>query len=226
MKDKAITKTTKKTTGWNYFSLGLYAFAGLGAEVIYAYFLEPKIYGAPMQEWTQMQIILHWVITCATWGFISFLLIKCAVRKYGFHTTGDKNAMKPWQRLAVVLAVILVITYSCLNWGGLKILKEYQSKGMLLFVFQYIYYAFETVLFTLIILFGQKAFEIWFRNERIPYGGILCGLTWGLAHAFTKSSLSMGLYGVIFGFILGTVYLLVNRDIRKTYILLFLMFVM
>lgn len=54
-------KTAKpKTAGvWDYFSLGLTAFGGLGMEVVYAYFLEPFVYGAPMQEWTPVQTIIH-----------------------------------------------------------------------------------------------------------------------------------------------------------------------
>lgn len=28
----------------------------------------------------------------------------------------------------------------------------------------------------LIIVFGQKAFEKWFHNEKIPYGGIVAAL--------------------------------------------------
>ncbi|MDE6973297.1 MAG: hypothetical protein K2P38_09380, partial [Lachnospiraceae bacterium] len=97
--------------------------------------------------------------------------------------------------------------------------------GPLLFVFQYMYYMFETMLFLLIIVFGQRACELWFRKVTVPYGGILCGLTWGLAHLFTKD-LSTGLLGIVIGFAMGSVYLLVNRDFRKAYVLLFLLFVL
>ena len=81
------------------------------------------------------------------------------------------------------------------------------------------------MLFLLIIVFGQKACEVWFRRSGIPYGGIICGLTWGLAHAFTKD-LGTGLLGVIVGFAMGGGYLLVNRDLKKAYGMLFLMFVL
>ncbi|MBD5493561.1 MAG: hypothetical protein HDR12_04040, partial [Lachnospiraceae bacterium] len=39
-------KIKDKITGWDYLSLGLCAFAGLGMEVLYAYLLEPVLYGA------------------------------------------------------------------------------------------------------------------------------------------------------------------------------------
>ena len=81
------------------------------------------------------------------------------------------------------------------------------------------------MLFLLIIVFGQKACEVWFQRTNIPYGGIICGLTWGLAHVFTKNLLT-GLLGLALGFAMGGVYLLVNRDLRKAYVVLFLMFVL
>ncbi|MBD5495626.1 MAG: hypothetical protein HDR12_15000 [Lachnospiraceae bacterium] len=110
-------------------------------------------------------------------------------------------------------------------WDGFKVYLEYVNKGFLLFAFQYIYYAFETMLFLLIIVFGQKACEVWFHKERIPYGGIICGLTWGLAHIFTKNLLT-GVLGIALGFAMGSVYLLVNRDLKKAYVVLLFMFVL
>ncbi|MCI8968134.1 MAG: hypothetical protein HFH75_11200 [Lachnospiraceae bacterium] len=103
-------------------------------------------------------------------------------------------------------------------------MREFHNLGALLFTFQYIYYAFETMLFMLIIVFGQRACEAWFGGGRIPYGGIVCGLTWGAAHIFTKGSLVVGLGSILSGFLFGSAYLLVNRDIRKAWIVMFLMF--
>lgn len=42
---------------------------------------------------------------------------------------------------------------------------------------------------------------------------------------FTKDLLT-GLLGIGLGFAMGSVYLLVNRDIKKAYVLLFLLFVL
>jgi hypothetical protein len=77
----------------------------------------------------------------------------------------------------------------------------------------------------LIIVFGQKAFEIWFKKENFPYGAVLVALTWGLGHAVTKGDLLMGLYGVFSGFMFGAVYLLVNRNIKIAYLILLIMFI-
>ncbi len=221
--------TEKKIKGWNYMSLSLFAFAVLGVEVVYAYFLEPLLYGTDfgtdMNQWTPMQIILHWILTCITWGITAVLLIKASKSKYQFDLFSKYEKMKLWQWFAIVFCILYSIVTSYLDWGGFKIIKEYQNKGPLLFTVQHIYYFVETILFMLIIVFAQKAFEVWFKNTNIPFGGIICGITWGFAHAFTKGSLWIGLNGIIFGFILGVAYLLVNRDIKKTYLVMLIMFI-
>lgn len=213
-----------KITGWDYFSLGLCAFAGLGMEVIFAYLLEPVLYGAPMQEWLDVQIIIHWILTCITWGAFAFVLIRKSDKKYRFPLMEKGKPIRLWQLGVCVLFVLLAFIGDYIAWDGFKVYLEYVNKGFVLFTFQYIYYAFETMLFLLIIVFGQKACEVWFHKEKIPYGGIICGLTWGLAHIFTKKLLT-GLLGIALGFAMGSVYLLVNRDLKKAYVVLFFMFV-
>lgn len=213
-----------KVTGWDYFSLGMLAFAGLGLEALYAYVLEPMIYGVTMQDWNTSQTIIHWIITCISWGIVSYLLILASKKKYQFNLFETSDKMTKWQWVSVIFCVVIALIASYIDWKGFKVIREFQSKGLLLFVFQYIYYAFETVLFMLIIIFTQKAFEVWYKRKNIPYGGIICGITWGFAHAFTKGSIWIGLEGIVLGFLLGVTYLLVNRDIKKTYIVLFIMF--
>jgi hypothetical protein len=67
---------------------------------------------------------------------------------------------------------------------------------------------------------------MWFKKENIPYGGIILAITWGLAHIFTKGNVSVGLLSALGGFAFGIVYLLVNRDIKKTLLILFIMFIL
>ncbi|MCH5263453.1 MAG: hypothetical protein J1F42_11100 [Lachnospiraceae bacterium] len=211
--------------GMDYLWLGLYAFCGLGMEALYAYLLEPILYGAPMQEWTTAQIIMHWIATCITWGIFATVLIKKSDSKYDYPLTDKEQKMS---LLGVALCIVFIIAaflIDYMSWDGFKVYLEYVNKGLLLFTFQYIYYAFETMLFLLIIVFGQKACEVWFHRENFPYGGVICGLTWGLAHMFTKNIMT-GLLGVVLGVALGSVYLVVNRDLRKAYVVMFLMFVL
>jgi hypothetical protein len=216
----------QKTKGYHFLLLALCAFAGLGVEALYAFLIEPAIYGAAMQEWTTGQTIIHWVLTSITWGIAAVLLLKLSNRKFGFDLSKSGERMKPWQWLCVLLCTAFMIVVSYFDWGGFKVVKEFEHNGWLKFIFQYIYYFFETVLFTLIIVFGQKACELWFKKENFPYGGIAVALTWGLGHILSKGLVATGLLSALGGFIFGVVYLLVNRDIKKTFLFLFILFVM
>ncbi len=225
MKRAKTAKQSENTVkGSDFLNLGLIAFAGLGMEVIYAYFLEPVVYGATMENWSPMQTILHWLLTCITWGIVAVVLIQKAEKKYQFPMLekGAPMGLRRW--VLCFLLILLAFGADYMDWGGFKVYIEFIRRGPLLFFFQYLYYAFETLLFLLIIVFGQKACEIWFHRPNVPYGGIICGLTWGLAHIFTKN-LFTGLAGLILGFAMGGIYLLANRDLKKAYLLLFVMFI-
>ncbi|TAN65517.1 hypothetical protein WS9_012180 [Paraclostridium sordellii 8483] len=113
-----------------------------------------------------------------------------------------------------------------IDWGGFKPILEFQRLGVLKFIFQYIYYLFEVFLITLIVIFAQKAFEKWFKNETIPYGGIVLALTWGLMHIVSKGSITVGLLSAFGGFLYGSAYLVVGKDYRKALPLMYLMFVL
>jgi hypothetical protein len=217
----------KKTAkGIDYLNLALCAFAGLGIEALYAYLLEPAIYGAQMAQWNVMQSIFHWILTCITWGVIAFFIIRYANRNYGFDLFERKKKITAWQWLLTAACVALVLIAQSMDWNGSKVLHEFASRGLVKFIFQYIYYLFETVLFTLIIIFGQKACEVWFKKENIPYGGILVALTWGLAHWATKGDFFVGLLTAAAGFCFGVVYLLLNRNSKVTYFILCIMFIL
>ena len=110
-------------------------------------------------------------------------------------------------------------------FNGFKVLMEFQHFGWLKFIFQHIYYFFVILLVTLTIVFAQKAGELWFNNK-IPWGAIFIGLTWGLFHAFTQGNLLVGLYGCLLGFLFGTVYLLEKKNIYVAYWLILLMFIL
>lgn len=216
----------KRVKGINYLFLGLCAFAGLGIEAIYAFLLEPIIYGCQVADWSVSQSIIHLIITCITWGIIAYIILKFSKNRYEFDIFENKRKMKMWQWICVILCIIFSLYMSYWNWDGFKVMKEFQHNGLLKFIFQYIYYIFETALFTLILVYGQKAFEMWFKKENIPYGGIILAVTWGLAHILTKGNVSVGLLSALRGFAFGIVYLLVNRDIKKTLLILFIMFIL
>jgi hypothetical protein len=217
-----VMETTGK--GSDFLYLALYAFAGFAFELLLADVIEPLL-GITLESMTTMQNIVHWIITSLVWGFFGYLLVRISKKKYGFDILDEKSKLKIWQYLLCALCILIMAYVQSLDWGGFRPLIEFEKQGTLKFVFQYIYYFFETFLFSLIIIFGQKAFEIWFKKKNVPYGGIVLGLTWGLGHILSKGSITIGLLTALSGFLFGAAYLIVGRDYRKTLPLLFIMFV-
>lgn len=75
---------TKKASGIHFLLLAILAFAGIGLEVVLAFGIEPLIYGTPLNEWSDLQAIVHWIVTCTLWGAVSFGIVRLAKNKYGF----------------------------------------------------------------------------------------------------------------------------------------------
>ncbi|RCX15548.1 hypothetical protein DFR58_113131 [Anaerobacterium chartisolvens] len=215
----------KKITGSDYLYLALYAFAGIGLELILVGVIEP-LFGVSLKTYTTLQNIIHWVVICIIWLIVGVFLINLASKKYDFNLWENKSKLKGWQYTGVVICLIVSIASHYADWEGFKPLLEFQRLGILKFVFQYIYYLFEAFLISLIVIFGQKACEKWFKNEAIPYGGIFLALTWGLMHIVSKGSVAVGLLAAFGGFLYGAAYLVVGKDYKKALPLMFLMFVL
>ena len=75
----------------------------------------------------------------------------------------------------------------------------------------------------LIIAHGQKAFDNWFGIKYIPFGGILLAVTWGLIHIFTQG-VATGIYAIIQAILYGSIYIILNKDYKFTYMAIALMF--
>lgn len=216
----------KTEKGMVYFWYALDAFGGLGLEVVLAFGLEPLLYGHGLSEFTKTEDVMHWILTCIVWGLVAFFILKSAKKKteFSMKPLAEKLTLRRWVRSMLLLCLLIALDFY--DWGGFKPYLEYQHKGMVLYTFQVIYYFFEMLLVTLIIIFAQHAFEKWFHNAKIPFGGLFVGLSWGLAHIFTKGSLIIGLEGMLVGVVFGRIYLLMNRDAKKTYLLLALAFIL
>lgn len=213
----------KKISGMDYLYLALYAFAGIGLDLILVGIIEP-IFGVTLETYTTLQHMLHWIIICITWLIVGIFLINLAKKKYDFNLWEHKNKLKGWQYFGIIACLIVSIASHYIDWGGFKPFLEFQQLGFIKFAFQYMYYLFEAFLISLIIIFGQKACEIWFKKENIPYGGIVLALTWGLMHIVSKGSIVVGLLSAFGGFLYGAAYLVVGKDYRKALPLMCLMF--
>lgn len=149
----------QKKSNLDYLWYALYAFLGLGFEVVLVLFLEPLIFnGRVAQNYSNIQRITHWLLTILCWGIIALILYRSAKKNLSFHIISkDKPTTK-----GIIISIILValcIGINVFDWGPLKIIAEFQKKGTFLFVFQYIYYIFEVILVYLIIVFGQRFFD-------------------------------------------------------------------
>lgn len=219
--------------GFKFLSYALEAFGVIGIELLLAYVIEANVYHIGIKEYSAVQSIIHWVVICICWGVGAYIVIMDCKKHSDLDLIADikkpglfNSNIKAWQWVLIVLGVTACLVSTWIDWNGSKVLKEFNSRGPLLFPFQYVYYLFEVLLVLLIIIFGQTAFEKWFNNNKIPFGGILVALTWGLGHWLTKGSIGAGIYTAVGGFVFGSVYLLTNRNLKLSYILLCIMFIL
>jgi len=214
----------KKIGSSNYLYLGLYAFAGFGLEILLSMLL-PSIFGVQSSEYTIMQECIYWLLTCALWGAVSILLINLSKKKYGFDIMkyNEAPSAKQWLFSVVIATIAIVIT--TIVGDGFKPIQEYMNNGIVKFIFQHIYYLFETVLIVLTIAFGQKFGEEITKRTGLPYGGLFLALTWGLIHILTQGIMT-GVYAFAMAILYGIVYILLKKNIRYAYLLITVMFIL
>ena len=123
----------KKITGADYLYLALYAFAGIGLELVLAGLIEP-LFGVSLATGTVRQHIIHWVIICIVWLIVGLFLIKLAQRKYEFNLWEHKSKLKGWQYLGVGICLVVSVASHYIDWGGFKPFLEFQRLGTLKFV--------------------------------------------------------------------------------------------
>lgn len=208
----------KANSSIDHIGYALYAFGGLGIEVLLM-MIETSLYGQMSGTWSTMQKIIHWTITCLIWGCFGWVLVKQL-------PVIPKNSTKKKNMTLAILIISVSIIYTSLVWKGFKPVIELSNLGAAEFLIQYIYYAFESLLMMLIIAHGQKAFENWFSNIKIiPFGGMILAVTWGLIHIFTQG-ISTGIYAVIQALLYGSVYMALNKDYKISYVAIALMFML
>ena len=219
-----------------YLGMALLPFVFLGLELLIL-FIASLFYGT--MDFTQLierhgvsTLLIHWGATCIVWGTGAWLLYILA-KKIGFNVFENKSKASAVNWVIVFVILVLSIIASYLSWHmQFKPLAEFAgmtnrfgSQAIFAFIGQYIYYIVESVLFLSIVVFGQKFGELAFRKNNVPWGGILCGLTWGLGHILTQN-LFTGIYSAAISIAFGIVYLLLKRNVRYTYLVIALMFML
>jgi len=222
----------EKTKKLAFLGLALLPFVILALEM-FVLIIESMFYGT-MDFFTLpfYAVIIHWICTIIIWCFGLFVLYFLS-KKAGYNVFGYKNkpTLKNW--IIVVLIVIFTAIGSYIEWGmRFKPFAEYRghlnkyySMAMITFIFQYLYYMVESLLFLAIVVFAQEFGEMAFNKKLIPWGGIMCSLTWGLGHIMTQD-LSTGIYSFFVSILFGIVYLQMKKNVKYAYIIIALMFML
>ncbi len=217
----------KSISPWDYLWYALYAFAGLGMELVLISFIEPLLWEQISADSnTAFHSIAHWLLTIVCWGIFSWILILNSRNKLDFNIV---NKTKPaLQNIAISgLLAAICVGMNVFDWGTLKIIGEFQKKGPLLFSFQYLYYIFEVILVFLIVVFGQKFFESLFKkSSSFPWGGVVLCLTWGTVHILTQGSLYTGLGVMVFSLLYGMIYIVLGKNTIWSYIIMTIAFIL
>lgn len=207
----------KENTAMDYLGYALYAFGGLGLEILLM-IIESNFWGVPSANWTISQHVIHWSITCLIWGVIGYALMKQPI------IIRSKIKKINWFMAGVI--IIISIVYTSITWNGFKPAIELSNNGIVKFIVQYIYYAVESLLILLIIAHGQMAFEKWYKNtNHIPFGALLLAMTWGIIHILTQG-MATGIYACVQSLLFGCIYLVLNKDIKYSYIAIAFMFML
>ena len=214
-----------------YLVMALSTFLIIALELL-VLFIESLFYGTMDFLEGISASLIHWGITCVVWGAGVWFLYVIA-KKRGFFILENKSKA-PYLNWIIVFALLALSVFS--QYLSLdmrfKSLVEFQymqrtfeNHAVIAFVAQYIYYLVESVLILALVVFGQKFGEVAFKKNNVPWGGILCGLTWGVGHVLSQDLLT-GIFAASISVAYGVVYLLLKKNVRYTYPILALMFVL
>lgn len=191
------------------------------------------ITGKNPENWGVAEGILIWVITIVFWLLGCFMLLIYSKKRLAYSPFKNKEKPRLKSILFCGLIIVIVIIIHTFILGGLKPILEFKAHtnrfanlGILTYMVQYLYYASEIIVVVLILVYSQKAGELLFKSNNIPWGGIFTGLTWGINHVFTQHSFSIGMYSVFTSVIFGVFYLLCKKNLVYAYPIILLAFIM
>lgn len=210
-KKQKNNKNSKQNAG-DLFGLALWIFAAFGLEVVLI-FIETKIYAISSSNWTIRQNCLHWTLISLLWAIISFLIVRSAKKDYDFDVLKRQENPSLSQFLFSLLFVIVGILFVSYMSGGFKPISEYKKLGSIQFIFQYIYYFFKSVLVMLAIAIGQKAGDLYFQKDQIPWGGYYLAVSWGFIQ-FIIQNPATGLFTVALSILFGILFMINHKNTR------------
>lgn len=213
----------RQCTALNYTVLTLVCLFSLFAEFILLQ-CEQFIYAKNYYKFTITESIVHWAIVCFVWGMVGTFLLYLSARVYQLDIIKKKQCPTAvgWIIAIVCVAVSFALKFSV--WGEWKVLYDIHNSGWFQFIFQYIYYLFETLIVLLTIIFAQELGEKIFKSKFIPWGGILLSVTWGISHILSQGDILIGFSYIVYSLLYGTAYMAVKKNIYISYAAVALMF--
>jgi hypothetical protein len=201
------SKQTKEVKPILYILHALIVFGFLGLE--FAVFLVSHLIdGRSIQQLFSWPIhwygaVAHWVLTMLVWGTGIFLYYRWAKKRALIPTLIQFNFSK---REGIVLGcgvlfvVIYTVIYSQITGAVIpQVYREYTGfqrmygeQAWIASIFQNLYYLVEFTLVIIMVAFFQRAGELWFKKEWIPWGSLGLFVTWGSIHLLSHPQGALG----------------------------------
>lgn len=199
--------------------------------------IEMSIYngGDSPQGLNLWQSVFHLGLICFVWG-ISVVGILLLAKHFGFNMMSATEKPNKKQMFFLLLIILAGIAFMSSTWEFRfkplvelsNFISRYGNAGVWAFVFQYLYYLFESALILLLVALGQHGAEAFFSHpflRYIPFGGAFCALTWGMLHGLSKDLLTAVLC-IVLSALFGVSYLLARRNLRYAYAVVALIFLL
>lgn len=207
-----------------YLGLSLITFGGFLLEYFTILVIDMMILGVDISNYQLAQRNTHLIINSLVWLAYIGMIIYFSNKKYNFFS--ELNTEKPSKKdlMIVLLCLLACKVMTFIDWHTLKIIGEASGKHVIQFLLQYLYYLVEVLLVLMVIVYGQKAFEVLYqKTTNIPFGGIVLAFTWGTFHFVSRGvglEIWNGISCMIFSLLAGTMYVRLKKHLGYSYLLI------
>lgn len=207
-----------------YLGLSLITFGGFLLEYFTILVIDMMILGVDISNYQLAQRNTHLIINSLVWLAYIGMIIYFSNKKYNFFS--ELNTEKPSKKdlMIVLLCLLACKVMTFIDWHTLKIIGEASGKDVIQFLLQYLYYLVEVLLVLMVIVYGQKAFEVLYqKTTNIPFGGIVLAFTCGTFHFVSRGvglEIWNGISCMIFSLLAGTMYVRLKKHLGYSYLLI------
>lgn len=205
-----------------YLIICFWLFGAFLLEYFSLFVIEMWIFKMDIWHYTTNQRSVHHLIMVVLWTIYLISILAWSNKKLSFPRENKRFAITPKNLIVAIICLIACKVMTFIDWHTLKVIGEASGKNAFQFITQYMYYVMEVGIVLLIIMFGQKAFEVRINKESsIPFGGIVLALTWGIFHFVSRGvglEIWNGISCVLFSILSGIMYLKLGRSSAWSYL--------